>query len=540
MKLKLKDLIAIERRLEIYGRKKPDWLLEEIALYSSSLHDYFKGMWHVIEGKASFVDGWHIGALSEHLEAVYTGDIKRLIINVPPRTSKSSLISIAFPTWTWVNDPARKFLYISYGARLAQEHSVRSRNVIESNWYQERWGDRFRLSQDMNTKQKFENDKTGARIATSVHGTATGLGGDVIIFDDPNSAADALSDAKREGTNLWCDNVASTRLNDPKTGAIVIVQQRVHAHDYTGHLLGQEDSDYVNLCLPMEFEISRKCITVPLKSTKGMKWQDPRTEENEILWPDRFSRAELEDLKRRMGSSYVVAGQLQQRPSPEEGGIIKKDWFRWYNDREMPRCSFILQSWDTALSTGPTACYSACTTWGIFKDEHGVDNIILLSTWRGRVEYPDLKRMAIRLSRCIFDTYTDNPVPEDYVYKPHMILIEAKANGLSLIQDLNRAGLIITKFDPRGSGDKVQRARIANSLIEGGRVWLPARAPDFTRLRPFAEEFLMAAAMFPNDESNDYIDSMSQAFIKMRDSGAIGHPDDAVFETRIKDNRPLY
>ena len=198
----------------------------------------------------------------------------------------------------------------------------------------------------------------------------------------------------------------------------------------------------------------------------------------------------------------------------------------------------MLQSWDTALSTKATACFSCCTNWGVFKDDHGVDNVILLDIWHARVEYPDLRRMAIRLAHNYHDTHLDHPAPEDYVLKPDMILIEAKANGLSLIQDLNRAGLIVNRFDPlkHGGGDKTVRARLMSHVLEAGRIWVPAKPPNYTSLRNYADVFVESCAKFPNDsDSRDYVDSMSQAIIRLMMSGLIGNPDDE--ELSVKYNK---
>lgn len=522
-------------RLDLRNPKIEQRFIDEAELYSSSLHTFIKGAWPIIEGGREFVDGWHLQAICEHLEAVYKGDIRMLLINEPPRCMKSTAFPVAMPAWIWTREPSFQFLFLSYVARLTIRDSVKCRRIINSKWYQQRWGHKFQLLGDVNSKIRFDNNKTGYRIATSIGGAGTGEGGDIIGIDDPNDAGETESDVIRESTNEWCDHVLSTRLNNPKTGRIVIVQQRLHSQDYSGHILAKEIPNLVHLCLPMEFERSRRCITVPLPSTNGKPWKDPRIKEGELLWPERFGEQEVENLKKSMDSDYVVAGQLQQRPSPAEGGILKKDWFQWWKEPSPPKCDFVLQSWDTALSTKADACYSCCTTWGVFKDKHDVSHVILLDTWHGRVEYPDLRRMATRLARNYHDTHIDHPVPEDYVLKPDMILIEAKANGLSLIQDLNRAGLIVNRFDPvkHGGGDKTVRARLMSHVLEAGRIWVPAKPPHYTSLRNYADVFVNSCASFPNDaDSRDYVDSMSQAIIKLMSSGLIGNPDDAELSVR--------
>lgn len=529
-----------DNRLSTFNPIIDQRYFQEAHEYEESLHSYMKGAWSTIEGGRDFVDGWHIQALCEHLEAVYTGQIRHLLINVPPRTSKSTIVSVGFPSWAWIKDPSLQFLFISYGSRLSIKDSVKCRRLIASKWFRDRWKHKFNLSGDVNSKVRFDNDKTGYRIATSIDGFGTGEGGDIIVLDDPNSAGDADSIAVRESTNDWCDNVLSTRLNNPKTGRFIAVQQRLHQQDYSGHLLSQEIPGLVHLFLPMEFEISRRCITVPLKSTNGLKWKDPRKKEGDLLWPDRFGETEVALIKKKMRNESVIAGQLQQRPSPQGGGILKKDyWSRW-KQPSPPRCQFVMQSWDTAFSISNTSSFSACTTWGLFKDEHDVSNIMLLSMWRGRVENPDLRRKILNLAKNYLDTNDKYPAPEDYILKPDMILIEGKANGMPMIQDLTRAGLVINRFDPikHGGGNKEHRAKIVSALIEAGKVWVPALPPLYDSLRPYADKFVEACAAFPSDdESKDIVDSMSQALIKFRLMGMIDHPDDAYIIDEFNPNQ---
>ncbi len=527
-----------------YDRKDDTLSDEKMALREmceDSLYSFMKEAWPWIEGGREFHGGWHIEAIAEHLEQVAKGGIRNLLINIPPRCCKSSLASVVFPAWVWATDPTRQFLYTSYAQSLSVKDSVKCRRLVESPWYQENWGKNFHLTGDVNSKVRFETSRTGYRIASSVGGANTGEGADILVADDPNSARDVDSVKIRESTNDWWDQVMSTRLNNPRTGAKVVVQQRLHELDLSGHILAKADHGYIHLCLPMEMELSRRCRTIPL--TKGAKaWVDPRNKEGQLLWPEHIDKKEVSKLKNSMTSSYTIAGQLQQRPSPEDGGIIQKDWFSWWCDDHMPEVEFVLQSWDTALSAEVTACYSACTTWGVFKDEHGINNAILLSCWRGRVEYPDLRRMAQKLGENYHDTYLDDELPTRGP-KADIILVEAKANGLSLIQDLRRGGVIVTRFDPGKHGNKISRARLITPIIESGRVWMPAKPPHFNKLYNYADEFVETCALFPNAESNDYVDSMSQALIKLISSGWIHHPEDDVpidYGVDTNMQKPLY
>ena len=217
-----------------------------------SLYAFLKQSWIWIEGGTPFVGSWHISAIAEHLEACYRREIRNLMIHVPPRSSKTSLISIAFPAWVWIHNPQEKFLYASYANTLSLEHSLKCRRLIESPWYQERWGDRVKLSSDQNAKGFFDNTAGGYRIATSVGATATGRGGSILICDDPNNALEGESEVKRDSTNQWYSQVWSTRLNDAKKDVKIIVQQRIHDLDVSGYILGQEGAEeWVSSFCPM-------------------------------------------------------------------------------------------------------------------------------------------------------------------------------------------------------------------------------------------------------------------------------------------------
>lgn len=491
-----------------------------------SLHEFVKQAWPIIEGKIPFVDGWHIGAICEHLEALATRQIKNLLINMPPRCSKSTLISIAFPAWVWINSPHERFLYASYARSLSINHSNACRRLISSKWYQERWGNRYQLMRDQNAKTRFDNSARGYRIATSVGASATGEGGSFVITDDPNNIKDQGSATRMDNAIQWWTQVWSTRLNNKKNDCMLLVQQRMDEKDLSGHV---QKHDYFNrwtkLILPMEFEERRKSHTVILPSTAGEIWQDPRTKEGELLWPDAIDEQALISLKNELGSEYAIAGQLQQRPSPAEGGIIKKAWFQWWKDATPPTIEFVVQSWDTALTGNELSAYSACTTWGVFYDHNYIENVILLSMWRDRLEYPELRQMAKRL---YFD-YRDTGKVRNPAFKGRpvdMCLIEAKASGDPLIKDLQAAGIRAFPFNPTKYGDKIARVRYITPLIEGKRVWLPARGPSYDTLLPFADEFLEEAACFPNAESRDLVDTMSQTLHKLKEGQFLLNPND--------------
>ena len=265
-----------------------------------SLKLFIKEAWPTIEPNRIYNDNWHIDAIAEHLQAVVNGDIKRLIINIPPRHMKSISVSVALPAWTWTIDPTKKFLFASYALMLSIRDSVKCRRLIDSSWYKDTFGNQFQLTTDQNQKQRFENDKTGMRIATSVDGALTGEGGDIIIIDDPHNVREAESGAVRTSVLEWWDQAMQTRLNDPKNGAFIIIMQRVHENDLTGHILANEFEDWDHLCLPAKYETNHP---TPVKSTLGFK--DPRTKEGQLLWPQRIDSRTLDICRAPAGALQI-------------------------------------------------------------------------------------------------------------------------------------------------------------------------------------------------------------------------------------------
>lgn len=516
--------------------------LEEKILFNKadqSLYDFLKQGWPIIEGSTPLIDNWHIQAVAEHLEAAYKREIQNLLINVPPRTGKTGLISVMFPAWVWAHNPEEKFMFASYANSIAIEHSLKCRRLIESPWYQERWGGVYQLSRDQKAKAFFDNNKKGYRISTSVNSAATGRGATFLVCDDPNSAGDGLSETKRQATNNWWRQVWLTRLNDPKRDVKIVVQQRLHEEDISGEILKNDtDDNWVKLIIPMEFEHSRKARTIILPSTKGKIWEDPRTEEGELLCESRFSQKEINNLKSNLGA-YGYAGQFQQRPSPAEGGIIKKPWFQWWKQSTPPDIEYVIQSWDTAITANKMSAYSACTTWGVFYDHNHIENVILLSMWRDRVEYPELREIVKR----IYHDYRDTGKEHNPAFRGRpidMCLVEAKATGDPLIKDLALAGIKALPFYPDKHGDKIGRVRMITPLIEGGRVWVPARAPHYEVLLPYADLFVESAASFPNSDSRDLVDTMTQAFTKLKQGRFLLNPGDDRPVERYTETKRVY
>jgi len=460
-----------------------------------SLREFIKSSWGTIEPARDFYDNWHIDAISEHLEAVAHGDIKRLIINVPPRHMKSISVAVALPAWVWTIMPQKRFLFASYALSLSVRDSVKCRRLIDSQWYKTHFGQTFELTSDQNQKQRFENDKTGYRIATSVDGALTGEGGDIIVIDDPHNVREAESSAVRESVLDWWDQAMQTRLNDPKTGAFVIIMQRVHENDLTGHILKDEYNDWDHLCLPARYEIGHPS---PTRSSLG--FTDPRTKEGDLLWPERVDEKTLSNLERSLGT-YASAGQLQQRPMPKGGGILRAEWWVPWEKPDLPDIEYVLQSWDTAFSTNEKTSYSARTTWGVFR-MNGQINAIVLDMWYDRVTYPELRNIAQ-------ESYED--------YEPDAVLIEKKASGQSLLQDLRMAGIPVIPYSP--DRDKEARAHAASALLEDGRIYFPSD-------KKWSKDLIDICAAFPAGDNDDIVDTCTQAWLRLRKGWFVTHSTD--------------
>jgi predicted phage terminase large subunit-like protein len=443
---------------------RPSFLDElDAEIASRSFREFVRQAWPIVEPSTPFVPGWHIDAIIDHLEAVTRGQIRNLLINVPPRHMKSLLVSVFWPAWEWIRWPERRWLYSSYGAQLSIRDSVNCRRLIASPWYQRLCGYRFALTSDQNTKGRFDNDRSGYRLSTSVGGAATGEGGDRIVCDDPHNVQEAESDSVRKGTIDWFDVVMSTWVNDPKTTAKVVVMQRCHQQDLSGHLI--EQGGWEHLVLPAEYE-------GPTRTT-SIGFVDPRQEHGELLWPERFGAAEMESLKRSLGT-YAAAGQLQQRPSPAGGGLIKRHWFRFFQPTganlppvlvrlpdgsyqsiaalEMDTVEEIIQSWDCTFKDLETSDYVVGQVWGRVGNK-----FLLVDQVRTRMDCPTTVRAVRQLSAKW--TYT------------RAKLIEDKANGSALIQMLAHEIPGILPVNPEGG--KVARAAAVSPLIEAGNVYLP-------------------------------------------------------------------
>ena len=474
---------------------------------SGSLYEFVRQAWDTMEPGVPFIESWHIQEICEHLEAVSSGEIRRLLINIPPRHSKSTIVSVAWCCWEWLSSPEQKFLCASYSGNLSIRDNLKARRLIQSPWYQERWGHMFTLAGDQNAKQRFENDKTGYRLATSVGGTATGEGGSRLILDDPHGAQDAQSDVMRETSLEWFDQVWSTRLNNPKTDAMVTVMQRLHEKDISGHII-HDLKDWEHICIPAEWDgVQRKTILGPY---------DPRTKVGELICPERFGESEIMRLKQLLGT-YGASGQLQQDPTPTEGGILNTKCFGlWPVANGLPQFEFILQSYDCAFTEKTTGDPTAFTAYGVFTYK-GKRNVMLLDAFDEHLSYPELRKRAISEWASEYGGI-DKKNPWSKPRRPDRVLVEAKASGQSLLQDLRLANVPAVGYNP-GNADKIARAHQASPTLELGIVWIPESAKNPGHPVSWAAPFLKQLTKFPVAEHDDYVDTFTQAIIYLKNDG---------------------
>lgn len=467
-----------------------------------SLAQFVKSSWHLIEPGTPLIWNWHLDVMCAYLEAVQAGGIKRLIINVPPGSMKSSIVSVCYPVWVWIHKPEHRFLGITNEQGLALRDALKAKTIIQSNWFQQKWPLEF--SKDQNEKILYQNEKRGFRQSLGITASITGKRGDTLLIDDPHDSTQVESEVQRQTVLDTYDYKISTRLNDPKNSAIILIMQRLHEDDLTGHLLRKKEMKWTHLVIPMEYEGAPAFNA--LKDLGRNDLRDPRTKDGQLFFPKRFDRLSVNSLKEDLGE-YGIAGQLQQRPSPKGGGILKRMWWKlWDDDKPLPHCEHIFTSWDTAYSEKDlkSNSYSAMTMWGVFWHEQEQRYcLILLDAWDGQVDYPDLRQRARDIER-------DK--------QPDCHLIEKKASGQSLIQDLRRANVMVRTYNP--DRDKVARAYAVSAMLQSGQIFTPDRR--------WADRIIDMLAVFPNGSapSSDYTDTCTQAWLYLRNGMWVTHPDD--------------
>lgn len=439
---------------------------------------FFREAWKVLNPFTPLHECRYIDVIAEYLAAVELGQITRLIINQPPRTGKSSLVSIAFPCWSWTRNPQRKFLFYTYSfEQLSVPFSVQRRRLIQSNWFQEHWRGRFFLSYDENMKWSFSNSKTG--FMTVVTG-ATGKGGDCVVIDDPHSVEEALSDVEREAGVTKVREALMSRLDNPESGAIVVVMQRLNENDVTGSLL--KDGNWKHLCLPAEAEKAQE-ISLPVSNKV---WKRPA---GDLLDPVRLSLEVLNGKKLELGAR-AAAGQYQQEPAPASGTIFQTDWWEWYEPDKPPEFEQVVVSVDASFKGKETSSDVAVHKYGMV----GIRSYLIRR---------DTRKMGFAATKAAIRAMVKEEPKAEYV------LIEDKANGTAIIEELQSEFTVIA-IDP-GFGDKVARAEGCSPMVEAHTAYLPKNSDGVL--------IQIRAAKFPNAEKDD-IDAFTQFMNWRRKRGA--------------------
>ena len=443
----------------------------------------------------SFIGGKHHSRMAAAFERVARGESKRVIINMPPRHTKSEFASYLLPAWFLGNFPSKKVIQTSHTAELAVGFGRKVRNLVDTDVYREIFPD-LSLQSDSKAAGRWNTSKGGDYFAIGVGGAVTGKGADILIIDDPHSEQEAAMAASNpevyDKVYEWYTSGPRQRLQPG--GSIVIVMTRWAQRDLTGQVLkasAQRGGE--------EWEV----IEFPAILPSGKP-----------LWPEFWSIEELSALQEELPNSKWQA-QYQQNPVGNESAIVKRDWWNWWESDSPPSCSYILQTWDTAFEKNQRADYSACTTWGIFdNEEDGTANIILLDTYKKRVEWVELKRDALEQYR---------------MWEPDGLLIEKKATGAPLIYELRSMGIPVQEYTPSKGQDKIARLNSVSDIIASGKVWIP-------RTR-WAEELVDEIAAFPSGEHDDLVDATTLALMRFRAGGFLRLPSDEPEDIKLFKSR---
>ena len=446
---------------------------------------------HVYEG---FIEGSHHKQVAKQFEKLAVTPGSRIIVNMPPRHTKSEFASYLLPAWLIGKNPELKIIQTTHTAELAVRFGRKVRNLMELEIYREIFPE-VDLRADSKAAGRWETGQGGEYFAAGVGGAITGRGADLLIIDDPHSEQDALSETAMENAYEWYTSGPRQRLQPG--GSIVVVMTRWSLKDLTGKLIRAQANDVMS----DQWDIIEFPAILP---------------SDNVLWPEFWKKDELLRVKASLSLGKWNA-QWQQNPTAEEGAIIKKEWWNKWEKKEIPPVSYIMQSYDTAFSKKETADYSAITTWGVFQPkESGPDNLILMDAKRGRWDFPELKAKAL----------------EEYQYwEPDMVLIEAKASGTPLTDELRTMGIPVVNYTPSRGRDKHTRMHMVAPIFESGRVWAPEKK--------FSEEVIDECAAFPNGEHDDFCDSMSMALIRYRKGGFLRldsdeEEDESTFRPQIK------
>ena len=443
----------------------------------------------------NFIEGRHHRIIAEKLEKIATGELKRLIVNMPPRHSKSEFASYLMPAWFLGRNPKLKIIQATHNTELAVRFGRKVRDLIETEAYYEIFPE-TKLKADDKAAGRWGTEAGGEYFAAGVGAAVTGRGADLFIIDDPHSEQDALSEGAFDNAYEWYTSGPRQRLQPG--GAIILVMTRWGTKDLTGKLMKAQANDMMS----DEWEVVEFPAIMP---------------SDKPLWPEFWNKDDLLKVKAALPVSKWNA-QWQQQPTAAEGAIVKREWWQTWEKEDVPPVKYIMQSYDTAFSKKETADYSAITTWGVFQpEEGGADHIILLDARRGRYNFPELKEVAL----------------EEYEYwEPDMVIVEAKATGTPLTDELRRTGIPVLNYTPAKGRDKVTRMHTVAPIFEAGMVWAPEEK--------FADEVIEECAAFPNGDHDDFVDSMTMALIRFRQGGFIalhGEEDEDMYVPR---NREYY
>ena len=472
-----------------------EYLLSKIKLHQKEKEsrvkddflEFVKHMW------PEFVEGYHHKIIAEKFNKLATGEIKRLIVNMPPRHTKSEFASNYLPAWMIGRNPKLKIIQTTHTAELAVRFGRKAKNVIDSSEYQEVF--KTKLQEDSKAAGRWETEGGGEYFAAGVGGAITGRGADLLIIDDPHKEQDAMSKEGFDKAYEWYTSGPRQRLQPG--GAIVVVMTRWSTKDLTGRLMqGQKEVK------GDQWEV----IEFPAIMPSGLP-----------VWPEYWNLNELEKVEATLPLAKWTA-QWMQAPTAEEGAIIKRDWWQDWPHDNPPVTEFIIQSYDTAFLKKETADYSAITTWGMFRDDENQMHIILLDAEKDRYEFPELRRVA----------------HESFLFwRPQMVLIEAKASGIPLTHELSRMGIPVVNYTPSRGNDKHVRVNTVAPFFESGRVWAPMH-------KQYAQEVIEECAAFPNGDHDDYVDSMTQAIMRFRQGGFLLHPEDEKEDIKPKEPKVYY
>ena len=459
------------------------------SLLRSDFLSFVKYIW------PDFIEGYHHKKISDAFNKLQTGELKRLIINMPPRHTKSEFASYFLPAWMIGNNPKLKIIQATHTAELAVRFGRKAKTLIDSEEYQDLF--KTRLKEDSKAAGRWETDQGGEYFAVGVQGAVTGRGADLLIIDDPHSEQDVNSPNAFDKAYEWYTSGPRQRLQPG--GRIVLVMTRWSTKDLTAQL--------VNASAKEEKADKWEVIEFPAIMPSG----NP-------VWPEYWSVEDLLAVKASAGISKWNA-QYMQDPTAEEGSLLKREWWKNWEHDYIPPLQHVIQSYDTAFMKKESADYSAITTWGIFyPNQDSAANIILLDCLKERLEFPDLRRVAL----------------EQYNYwKPETVLIESKASGLPLTYELRQMGIPVVNFSPSKGNDKHTRVNAVAPLFESGMVWAP-------KDKQFAQEVIEECAAFPFGDHDDLVDSTTQALMRFRQGGLITHPEDYIEEPLYNRKKSYY